>query len=293
MKWRAIALCAGLLLLGLMPGSALAKATVDQQNVVYDAGFGGAQTLAQTFTVGRAGTMTQVDLYISESPAKSVAVHIQAVPVTYPFGNDLASGSSASVNAEGWYSFSLFPTMSVTTGQKYAIVFSLGATGDVYGSTSAGEYAGGQALLEDPSWSAFAGTIDFDFKTYVEAPAPTPAPPTPTPTPTPPTPTFAPGATATPRATASIGSTDSTASVVPSATDTSGPTPSPAATEPAASLVQATSATPSPQPDSGSGSSTGSSGSTLPIVVAGIVALGLVLGGVSFVLVRRRRQAIG
>jgi hypothetical protein len=284
MKCRAIALCAGLLLLGLMPGSALAKATVDQQNVVYNAGFGGAQTLAQTFTVGRTGTMTQVDLYISESPAKAVTVHIQAVPVTYPFGNDLASGSSASVNAEGWYSFSLFPAMSVTTGQKYAIVFNLGATGDVYGSTSADEYAGGQALLEDPSWSAFAGTIDFDFKTYVEAPAPTP---------TPPTPTFAPGATATPSAKASIGSTDSTASVVPSATDTSGPTPSPAATEPAASLVQATSATPSPQPDSGSGSSAGSSGSTLPIVLAGIVALGLVLGGVSFVLVRRRRQAIG
>jgi hypothetical protein len=58
-------------------------------------------------------------------------------------------------------------------------------------------------------------------------------------------------------------------------------------------LVQATSATPSPQPDSGSGSSAGSSGSTSPIVLAGIVALGLVLGGVSFVLVRRRRQAIG
>jgi LPXTG-motif cell wall-anchored protein len=31
----------------------------------------------------------------------------------------------------------------------------------------------------------------------------------------------------------------------------------------------------------------------LPIALAGIVALGLVLGSLSFVLVRRRRQAIG
>ena len=191
----ALALCAGLLL-GLMPGSALAKPTVDQQNIADGTGFSGVDTLAQTFTVGRTGTLTQIDLLIDESPAKSLTVHIKAVGATYPTGSDLATGS-ASVNVQAWYHFPLSKALSVKAGQKYAIIFSLGATGGVYGSTSGDKYPRGQALVEDPSWFTYAGTIDFDFKTYVAplAPAPTPKPTAK------PQPTSAPSASTAPSAT--------------------------------------------------------------------------------------------
>jgi hypothetical protein len=79
MKRRGLALCAGLLLLGLLPGSALALATVDQKNETanHDTSTSGIR-LAQTFKAGHTGSMTGVDLRLFTSSGTTViALNIQ------------------------------------------------------------------------------------------------------------------------------------------------------------------------------------------------------------------------
>lgn len=262
MNRRALALLAGLLLLALAPGPALAASVVDQKGEVENISWGGANlsSFAQTFTVGITGKLTSVDLRLSEDTAVSVTAHISALSGGSPRGTGLTSGS-ASVHFVAWYHFPLSPSVTVTAGQTYGIVFSVGSTGTVYGSTG-DQYPGGQALIKGTgSWVPPQAGVDFEFRTYVEKAAPTPAPtlaPTPAPTPTP---------TPTPEATP---------------TPTREPTPADTAT-PTATPTLTASATPGSLPDPGSG------GPPLPIVGGGIFALGLALGGVGVLVLQRRR----
>jgi hypothetical protein len=135
MKRRALALalCAGLLLPGLMPGATLAIATpvyLDQSNTTYTSNVSGK--LAQTFTAGQSGILSQVDLFLASlnSGGATLSVSIyptdaSGTPVTT--GTALATSGIASVpyNASTgvWIEFSFASPCSVTAGTMYAIVF--------------------------------------------------------------------------------------------------------------------------------------------------------------------------
>ena len=188
-KRRALALLAGLLLLALLPGSALAVVPIDQSNapaapppVANTSG-----TLAESFTVGHTGLMTAVDLWlITAGGAVSTTVNILALDGSgHPTGAPLATGT-VSVNTTGaWINFPFTTALSVATGQKYAIEVVLPDSGPWwYGATSE-TYGGGAAMYTNSfptGWTAPAPPvntpiIDYYFRTYV-APPGTTAPPT-------------------------------------------------------------------------------------------------------------------
>ena len=74
MKRRTLAIVTAALVLGLMPGSAIAGGGGDQGAAAHDLKIGGPRTYAQTVTVGVTGQLTGVDLYLFETnPAKMTA----------------------------------------------------------------------------------------------------------------------------------------------------------------------------------------------------------------------------
>jgi hypothetical protein len=101
MKRRALAFCASLLLVALVPGSTLAinpTSNLDQQNdpamsLAYFVGSG--SDLAQTFTAGKYGLLSGVDLYVNEDGSMSLTVSIEATTTSgLPTGPALVSASS-------------------------------------------------------------------------------------------------------------------------------------------------------------------------------------------------------
>jgi hypothetical protein len=168
MKHRVFALCAGLLLLGLMPGSTLASASnLDQSNAVVPGyTLGSTNDLAQTFTAGKSGRLSAVDLWFDNSG--TIPVAIKATASGLPVGADLATASGTASNPAGWVHFSFPAPPMVTAGTVYAIVFNTGATAAVYGSPN--NYAGGQALLYNSGWAPITSPDrpDWAFQTYVD-----------------------------------------------------------------------------------------------------------------------------
>ena len=290
MKRRALALLTSLLLVGLVAGSALAAAAVLDQSTAYGPGhdFGGAVKLAQTFTAGKTGTLTSVDLDMRGSGSVTVTLtgatngilDHNVVPIGAPLATATASVTTASM---GWVKFSFASPYAITSGNFYSIVFSPGVA-SVGGSST--NYGGGRALIYNGSWATVAskypsgGATDWAFRTWVKAAAPK--------------------ATPTPKATAAASKKPPTAtpSVAPTATltPTDAPTASPTAIAAAATTAPAATATPGSSLGSGSGSgssSGGSSASPILLVIGGIVVLGLLLGGLWFRAVRLRGQAKG
>jgi hypothetical protein len=159
---------------------ALAAGVLDQSNEPVDTAtnaFSSASNLAQTFTVGKTGTLAVVDLYMDPHGGQATTVNIESVTSGMPSGTVLASGS-APVATIGWQEFTLTSPLAVTSGQQFAIVFT--APGGVYGSPD--NYSGGQALMQFSAWetTADAGLScpDFAFKTFmtdIVASAPTSA----------------------------------------------------------------------------------------------------------------------
>jgi hypothetical protein len=281
MRRRALTLFTGILVLGLMPGPALAAGTVDQSNEGGNKSLCGPGTFAQTVTVGRTGKLTSVDLLLSDTIKAYTKVSIYGLDFTgKPIGLALA-GYTAPVTTARWYNVSLSPPgVSFNAGSSFAIVFALTDTGCAVGSS--GTYPGGQGLeVKSGSWANVKGdaNLDFAFRTYVEA-APNPtAQPVPTPTPKPvvtaaPTKTPIPAATATPTATSSA---------------------SAATTDPPASpTAPSASATPTALPGPQSGGSGDSGGTPIVLIIVGIVALAAVLGGgigLGLILAKRQHPA--
>jgi len=183
MKRHALALCASLLLLGLMPGATLALATptyLDQSNTAHDPNVTG--DLAQTFTAGQSGTLIRVDLFLAsgnDPGGDSLSLSIYptdgaGTPVTT--GPAHATSGVASVpfsDFGGWVSFSFASPFSVTAGTMYAIVFdAVGGGAHViwaYG-THDNAYSGGAAWHATPSWVAETPSDpdDFAFRTFLQ-----------------------------------------------------------------------------------------------------------------------------
>src|SRR5664280_2828207 len=172
MKRRALALCASLLLVGLVPGSTLAilnpTSNLDQWNdpagLVH--GASGAINWAQTFTAGGYGLLSGVDLYLSLGGGGSLTASIEATASGLPTGPTLASASSTVAASAGWVHFS-FPTpLSVVQDSVYAIVINPTAAGVWYGSTNT--YPGGKAFEAGAPWTPLSDPADFGFRTYVD-----------------------------------------------------------------------------------------------------------------------------
>lgn len=129
MRHPALALCAGLLLLGLVPGSTLAVAPVEDQsnNPVPMPGYaaGGAVQYAQTFTVGIKGKLDYVDLFLCATHEIGVGVDIYDLTASGMPGSALMAYGAAYVDTTllGWYQFPLSNQWAVVPGDKYAIVF--------------------------------------------------------------------------------------------------------------------------------------------------------------------------
>jgi hypothetical protein len=173
MKRPALALSAGILMMALLPGSTLATfiGTVDQENtVISNGGTNSSQPLAQTFTAGKTGLLTQIQLSM-RATGGDIGLQIEATTGGLPNGTVVATTVHTSpANISGWCAFSLVSPIAVIAGTKYAIVFDMspltGATADSSGNT----YSGGQALLKSGStWGAVNGLVlDWDFKTLVD-----------------------------------------------------------------------------------------------------------------------------
>jgi hypothetical protein len=192
MKRRALALCAGILLMGLAPGSALASGTLDQSNdagLVPAADVWGAHVFAQTFTASLSGSIPEVDMYMDG--IGPITIGIRATALGLPTGPDLVTSGSVGLGTEAWYAFTFSTPPSVTAGLTYAIVFTLSdsnVTWGDYGTSTATTHQ--RALVETSPgvWTAPTSMNDtlyptdprllgqFAFEEYVQAAAP--APPT-------------------------------------------------------------------------------------------------------------------
>ncbi len=168
MKRPALALSAGILLLALMPGTALAipAGDLDQSNTSVTAPNDTTSDLAQTFTAGKTGLLTSVQLYMNGSG--TISVQLEETAGGLPTGFAVGYGSGTPTDSADWVSFSVFPPVPVTAGQTYAITFNTGETAAAWGSGDT--YSAGQALMYSASaWGANSGEIqDFAFRTYVD-----------------------------------------------------------------------------------------------------------------------------
>ena len=189
MKRRWLALCASLLLMGLVPGSALAVVTpngvavTDQSQETNNKYFYGPATYGQTFKVGMAGSLTGVDLFMGAVSDTTVDVKIETLGrgTTYPLlpANVKAQGS-ITVNEGKWYHLDITP-FNILVGSQFAIVFTL-SDSNIYAYYAAGgaSYPNGSACqLVGGSWGPPSAPADFAFRTYVGLPIPTLPPPNP------------------------------------------------------------------------------------------------------------------
>jgi hypothetical protein len=178
MKRSALALSAGILLMALLPGSVMAivpPGVLDQSNDPnldgsHTMGAGGTDDLAQSFTAGKTGLLTGVQLYMNFS-ASSVNAKIETTAAGLPNGI-LATSLPVTFNASGWVDYSFPSPAEVFAGQTYAIVFTTGANASATGSGDT--YSGGQALIVDTVWkpvtvwSPSSALVDFAFRTFVD-----------------------------------------------------------------------------------------------------------------------------
>jgi hypothetical protein len=265
MKPRAFAIGAALLLLVLLPGPSLAaSAVLDQHNDGTAVSYNYSHHLAQTFTVGKTGLLSAVDLYLQSRLAGggNPTIWIKAIDAAgYPTGAILATGSVPVSHVAGWVAFPIATPLSVTSGLKLAVVFNILGDLKAWGSKNSKDYLRGHALqMQGSSWVFMISPepSDFAFKTYVVLP------PTPTPTPTP-----------TPKVTPTPVAAASSSASAPATSD------SPAASETAGALTASSTST----------GTSGSGGSALLIIGAIIIVLALAGGGLWFLLMRRRKTA--
>jgi uncharacterized repeat protein (TIGR01451 family) len=172
MKRRALTLCAGLLLT-LMPGAAQASSGVlDQSNPSTDTNntcWGHASgPLAQTFTAGKSGTLTEVDLWMSWDGTGGTATVTASIGNTSsgaPVDSALAHATATVISTPALVQFFPTPLVPITLGTAYAIVFPPDAH---LGICNAADYSGAQAWAADPGWNYYSGAgHSFAYQTYL------------------------------------------------------------------------------------------------------------------------------
>jgi hypothetical protein len=180
----------GVGLLLLATGSvqrALALPTLDQQNVfvssIGDTANAFSQEIGQTFTVGIAGNLTQVDAYLARFPftTDNLVFRLYSTDVNglpdVQLGTDLFLAPAAvSDTAAAFESFDVSSFgVGVSVGDVLALVItSTGSTAYILPFSETDLYAGGQPVRRvlnippDP-WQPNPGVVrDYGFRTYVE-----------------------------------------------------------------------------------------------------------------------------
>jgi hypothetical protein len=140
-----------LLVVCLTPGLTLAAAAVlDQHNDTADDLILTHGTYAQTFTVGKTGTIKEIALWMyMNSGTENVTVYIEPVASGHPNGTHLASGSATLTTTDAFVAFPV-TAHAVTAGEHLAIVFTLSTNANVH-TLSGTLYGSGQAGRAGPT----------------------------------------------------------------------------------------------------------------------------------------------
>ncbi len=161
-----------------------ASGTLDQQqtnesveiNVLH-----GGLSLAQTFTAGLTGTLTEVDLAIScfnvsDCPTSSLTVQIFSgtPPGTGPLGSQTISGSTIPLVNSPPFTVITF-SIPIVAGNIYSIILTSSPSGNtafqVWGSKS-NPYAAGDSYHNNGGGWALDGGADWAFETFVTTTSP-------------------------------------------------------------------------------------------------------------------------
>ncbi len=175
------------------PAAASANGTLDQQQERTDDAVGGDGDVAQTFTAGLTGKLSEVELFLGKplglgkSGLGSLEIQIRNVEATgEPGAEVLAEQPLAATGHAEWRSIVFSAPAQVLSGTKYAIlVFEPTHTNGFQWSGGDGNpYPQGAAWSNHPSdvflppsgpWEELFASdgLDFAFKTYVEPALPT------------------------------------------------------------------------------------------------------------------------
>lgn len=188
MKWLVV--CIGVLA-GIVPEAVCAQCPLDQvldsvNPSLGSSGVGGPTDKAQTFTVGRTGSLTGIEIYIQQNiPAgDDLIIDVRVTAAGVPIENDattLAVRTIPFTSVPASYAY-LFvdlsaDNISVTAGDVLAIVLRAPPYGstDYSLSTTESDYAAGVTFYRNPeatstTWTPSGG--DFGFKTHVCSPVP-------------------------------------------------------------------------------------------------------------------------
>jgi hypothetical protein len=170
----ATAVAAALSLAVALPAQATTD-TLDQSQTVTISLQRQINFLAQTFTAGMTGQLDRVSLASDTTGGfANVRVSIQTVTATgAPSGTTLGSPTAFSGGftcCRQFHDFTLNPTVSITSGTKYAIVVqTLSGVFTWYNSSSLNAYADGQLYVGSPWLTGSQWGEDFAFKTWVAA----------------------------------------------------------------------------------------------------------------------------
>jgi len=164
--------------------------TLDQQQPTIDTSVGGiavggasAQILAQTFTAGITGSLTEVALPVAcdDTPGNTLTIEIRAIGSGVPGSTTLASTAVAASTLPPWLfptppafrTFSFSSPASVVAGTQYVLYLSAGSCG-VFQGPVGDSYAGGDLYfyaVYNAKWvrncDFVGGRCDLPFKTYV------------------------------------------------------------------------------------------------------------------------------
>jgi hypothetical protein len=173
MKRSALAMAAAIALALSVPG--MASATViagvlDQSNPADTPSAGSVNWMAQTFTAGKSGLLTYVQLWLEHTDGLSVSIRSTTGGLP-DFGDLSTSPTEYPTNTAGWVFFPLGVPVPMNAGTTYAIVFNTNQIGADTAYGSGDTYAGGQAYeYLGGSWGAVSGGTlkDFAFQTYVD-----------------------------------------------------------------------------------------------------------------------------
>jgi hypothetical protein len=163
----------------LFPLAAAASGTLDQSVTTGDdnitTGFGQGFSVAQTFTAGLSGTLTEVDVLVLSDGSNPLTVKVEGVngDGSPNDGNVLSTATIAAANVPGGGAWLAVPVSTASTkGTKYAVVLIYGK-GNANWFMSNASYGGGHDFFNDGSgWKSFASFFDqnFLFKTFVTTP---------------------------------------------------------------------------------------------------------------------------
>lgn len=163
--------------LAVLPGTAQAVGTVDQDQPAQDGSISMLPGLAQTFTVARTGRFDGVSLTSPSGGRVLLQVYALRADGTPDIARPMMAGNQQAVILAGTTVQVPLPSFPVVAGQRYALAIGVVSIYDTVSlATATGDpYAGGQ-LFQVPGIYTFNPVpgVDLRFATYVtDAPAPT------------------------------------------------------------------------------------------------------------------------